>query len=241
MALHYPSAEMVAVAWTKAVGGDVDPSKVATTLPADPAVWAATGFTTVTVLNASADAHVPLFEPVIAFDCWACAPGSNEAPWGQAGAIASAIHWGTYRAILPLVAIPTGFHPARVLTARHLDCPSRIPNDEAGFARVRLHVALTRTITAEVAARVSSGSSPPRGRRSTGSPKRCGGTSSRTSATTPSVSCPSTPVCFGRGSASTSPPTRWSPKPSTRATSSSAPATCGRSPTSPRPCIGSES
>src|SRR5690606_12473205 len=145
MALHYPSAEMVAVAWTKAVGGDVDPSKVATTLPADPAVWAATGFTTVTVLNASADAHVPLFEPVIAFDCWACAPGSNKAPWGQAGAIAAALQWATYRTAQPTLSMPPGFHPARVLTVRHLDGPFRIPADEAGFARVRLHTQITWT------------------------------------------------------------------------------------------------
>lgn len=152
VAMHYPSPELVAVAWAKTVGGDVDPTKVATSLPADAGVWGSTGFTTVTVLNALSDVHVPLFEPVVAFDCWAAAPGTNKAPWGQAGAMAAALRWATYRPAVPAVAMPADFHPARLLTVRPLDGPTRIPLDEAGFARVRLVVQLVWTTTAEVAA-----------------------------------------------------------------------------------------
>jgi hypothetical protein len=148
--MHYPSAELVAVAWAKTVGGDVDPTKVATTLPADNSAWADTGFVVVTVLNANADPHVPLLEPVVAFDCWAAAPNSNKAPWGQATALASAIQWATYRAGRIELNMPVDFYPARLLSAWPIEGPTRITLDEAGFARVRLGVAMAWTATAEV-------------------------------------------------------------------------------------------
>lgn len=152
MTLHYPSAELVAVAWAKTVGGDVDPTKVATSLPADHTTWAATGFVTATVLNAGADPHVPLLEPVVAFDCWAAAANSNKAPWGQAGAIASAVQWATYQIAAPTLAMPPDFYPARLLAVFPIDGPVRVPSDEAGFARVRLTLSMAWTISTAVAA-----------------------------------------------------------------------------------------
>lgn len=148
---HFPSAELVAVAWAKSLPG-VDPSKVATSLPADPTVWATTGFVTVTVVGGGSDVDNPLFEPVVSFDCWANSPNSNRAPWGQAGALAAAVQWGTYRRAPFTVPMPDGFHTARLLTVSALDVPRRIPSDGAGFARVQLAVEMVWTVTAEVAA-----------------------------------------------------------------------------------------
>lgn len=148
---HYPSSELVAVAWAKALPG-VDPSKVATSLPADPAVWGATGFVTVTVVGGGSDMDNPLFEPVVSFDCWANAANSNRAPWGQAGALAAAVQWGTYGRAPFTVAMPDGFHTARLLSVYALAVPRRVPSDAAGFARVQLDVSMAWTVSAAVAA-----------------------------------------------------------------------------------------
>lgn len=149
--MHYPSIELVAVAWAKAVGGDVDPTKVATTLPADASAWASTGFVVVTAFPGSVNSHVPLSAPVVTFDCWAAAPGSNKAPWGMATALANELVFATYRSGVPDLAMPDGFHPARLLSVWPVGGPTRIPSDEAGFARVSVDLQLAWTTTAEVA------------------------------------------------------------------------------------------
>lgn len=148
---HFPSPEMVAVAWAKTVPG-IDPTKVATTLPGAVAVWGATGFVTVSVLNSDAAPDVPLFSPVVAFDCWTAATDSNQAPWGQASAMAAALQWATYRRSTVPVVMPASYSPARLLSMYPVDGPRRVPSDPAGFARVRVTVALVWTCTAEVAA-----------------------------------------------------------------------------------------
>lgn len=149
---HYPSAELVAVAWAKTVGGDVDPTKVATTLPADHTVWATTGFVRIRLIGGDAGAYVPLHTPVIAFECWAAAINSNKAPWNLATGLAHEILHATYRAgAAPTLAMPDGYHPARLLSIYPVGMPKRIPRDDAGFARVHLDCALAWTTTAAVA------------------------------------------------------------------------------------------
>lgn len=149
--MHYPSAELVAVAWAKAIGGEV-PLAVATTLPSDNSSWAASGFIRATVLAANSAYNVPLHTPVVRFDCWACDPSSNKAPWGQATGLAHALLHATYARTVPALVLPAGFYPARLLSVYPVGGPMRIPGDEAGFARVAVDIALSWTTTAEVAA-----------------------------------------------------------------------------------------
>jgi hypothetical protein len=149
---HHPSPELVAVAWAKTVGGDVDPTKVATTLPGDATTWATSGFVVATVMTGNADRDLPWFEPVVSFDCWTAAPNSNKAPWGQASAMAAALQWATYRRTFPALTMPAEFYPVRLLGVSAVNGPTRVPGDEAGFARVRLDVALSWTVTAAVPA-----------------------------------------------------------------------------------------
>lgn len=149
---HYPSTELVAVAWAKTVGGDVDPTKVATTLPADTSAWAATGFVRVAVVGGGRGARdVPLHAPVVAFECWAAALNSNKAPWNMATGLAQAILHATYRRTVPELDMPDGYHPARLLSLYPVGAPRRIPGDDAGYARVHVDCVLAWTTTAAVA------------------------------------------------------------------------------------------
>lgn len=144
---HFPNAELVAVAWVKSVPG-VDPTKVATSLPADTSVWSATGFVQVGVVGGSPNVDTPLFAPVVQVDCWTNAVNSNKPPWGQAHALAGAIMWATYRHEPTTVAMPENYHPARLLSVYGLSEPRRIPSDTAGYARVQFDLAMVWTVTA---------------------------------------------------------------------------------------------
>lgn len=145
--MHHPSSELVAVAWAKTVP-DVDPTKVATSLPGDTAGWASTGFVTATVVGGDGNIDVPLYEAVVAFDCWAVALNSNKAPWGHAGALAAAVQHRTYRHSPVTVATPDDYYDARLLSTYAMTMPRRIPSDGAGFARVQVHVALVWSVIA---------------------------------------------------------------------------------------------
>lgn len=149
--MHYPSAELVAVAWAKTVGGDVDPTKVATTLPADTATWSDTGFVRVVVVGGDAGRYVPLHTPVVAFECWAASLNSNKSPWNMATGLAQAVLAGTYRRSINDLAMPGGYYPARLLSIYPVGSPIRIPGDSAGFARVSVDCAIAWTTTAAVA------------------------------------------------------------------------------------------
>lgn len=145
---YVPTPEQVATAWVKTVPG-VDATKVATSLPADDAGWATSGFWTVTVFPGAVDLHVPLFSPVVRVDCWAVNLGSTKPPWGRAGSGASAIQWATYgtagcRPSQPSLA--ADFHPVRVLQVNSLGSPVRVRLDDAGYARVQVDVQLFYTL-----------------------------------------------------------------------------------------------
>jgi hypothetical protein len=142
---YAPSTEMVAVAWGKTIDG-VDSTKVATSLPGDPTVWAATGFVTVTAFPGAVGTHVPLYSPVVTFDCWANTPNSNKAPWGQAAALAMAVLQATYDAQPLDVEVPAGYSGARVLSVYPTTMPRRVPSDTSGFARVSLDVSIAWTV-----------------------------------------------------------------------------------------------
>lgn len=141
--MYLPTPEQVTVAWLQTVA-QVDPTKVATSLPADASVWGSTGFWQVTVVGGSLGLDTPLWAPVVAVDCWAAVPNSNRPPWGRAGSYAAAVLAGTYSARqVGALSFGEEFHPVRVTTCRPLSMPRRVQQDEAGFARVQLDIELT--------------------------------------------------------------------------------------------------
>lgn len=143
---HIPTTEQIAVEWAKTVDG-VDPTKVATTLPADAAVWASTGFVQVTAFPGSADVHVPMFAPVVRFGCWAANLNSAQPPWGRAGSIAQALMVATYSHTHQDFDLGAEFHAARLLSVYPAGVPVRVPADEAVFAHVYLDLVLGWTVT----------------------------------------------------------------------------------------------
>ncbi|ONH62414.1 hypothetical protein CcI49_03270 [Frankia sp. CcI49] len=139
------TTDLVAVAWLRTVPG-VPAQQVATTLPADAANWAATGFVQVAVVGGSPNPHLPVRAPVVAVSCWACAPRqSGKPPWGKASSLAEAVRAGTWGAAGRVVELPVGGLRARVLEAYVLTEPRRVPDDEAGYARYDLDLALPWT------------------------------------------------------------------------------------------------
>lgn len=129
--------ELVATAWLKTVVGDI----VATTLPKPAAdgtlSWASTGFVTLTVAGGTPNLYVPLREPVIGVDCWAVNPQSQTPPWNRAASLAEAIQAACYDhpAIPKLVALPSGYPAARVLSAYTAGEHRRVPDDPSSYAR----------------------------------------------------------------------------------------------------------
>lgn len=144
MTTYVMTPEQVAVAWLKTLP-TIPSDKVATSLPADSTVWGSTGFVQVTIAGGSPASSVPLYRPVVQVDCWAATTGSAKPPWGRAGSLAQAIVWATYRFRGQVVNLGTDFAVASLLSVRPLSEPRRIPDDEAGFARVQLDLELSWT------------------------------------------------------------------------------------------------
>ncbi|MFI5473208.1 hypothetical protein ACIA6D_23580 [Streptomyces cacaoi] len=129
--------ELVATAWLKTVVGD----RVATTLPKPDSSsnysWAASGFCTLVVAGGTANAYVPLRDPVIGVDCWAVNPQSQKPPWDKAAMLAEAIQTACYEhaAIPQTVTLPDGYPAARVLSAYTTGEARRIHGDPSSYAR----------------------------------------------------------------------------------------------------------
>lgn len=142
---HPPNAELLMVAWIKSLSG-IPEGGVATKLPSDPAMWAAAGFVQVGVVAGSPEVHTPLRGPVVQIDCWANNINSEKVPWGKASALAETIVNACYKNNQQRVfGMPVGFTAARLLCVWPLIEPRRIPDDEAGFARVSVDLAVRWT------------------------------------------------------------------------------------------------
>ena len=128
-----PTPELVAIAWLTTIVGD----RVATTLPKDNSSWAASGFCTVTSAGGTPNLYVPLREPVMGVDCWACSPQSQKPPWNIAAGLAEAVQAACYDhpAIPQTVALPSGYPAARVLSAYTAGEHRRVPDDPSSYAR----------------------------------------------------------------------------------------------------------
>lgn len=142
-----PSARKIAVAWLRTLGLDAG---VGEELPADLDGWAAYGFVAVPIVaGGSPGVDVPMRNPVVQVDCWACRPGSPVAPWGKAADLAEQVMARALTGVTyppPQLVLPAGFAPARLLSLYPVTEPREIPNDGAGFARLEIDLALHYTI-----------------------------------------------------------------------------------------------
>jgi len=134
--LLHATTELVTQAWLKTVVGDI----VATKLPRDNSSWAASGFVTLATTGGNSGLYVPLRSPVVSFDCWAVHPGSGRPPWNRATALAERIVAACLdpAATPATVTLPSGYAPARVLTAFPAYEPRRVPDDPGSYARISL-------------------------------------------------------------------------------------------------------
>jgi hypothetical protein len=131
----YPNAELVAVAWLRAHAG-VDVASVATTVP-DSSSWVGNQFVQATVLSGSPIRDLPVYKPVVSVDAWAFRPGSKKPPWNQASQILETARTATYTHLTgstAILAMPTGYMNARLLSVFPLSEPRRVPGDQSGYA-----------------------------------------------------------------------------------------------------------
>lgn len=136
-----PNTELVMVTW---LGLTLDPSLVATTLPADVTRWADAGFCQVTALGGSSDLYVPQHNPVVSLDFWAVKPNSDQPPWGKAANLVEIVRAATYDTALMgrTLTLPGDYPDAKFQTAYFLSEPVRVPNDVASYAHYNVNAAL---------------------------------------------------------------------------------------------------
>lgn len=134
--MKYPSNDLVAVLWLGTLGLDAD--DIGTSLPANPALWAARGYVQATTVGGSPAVHVPMRAPAVQLDAWCCRPDSEQAPWNRAASLAGAIVDATYSQTRPVdLDMPSDYKGVRVHSVYPLSEPRPVTGDEAGFARVQ--------------------------------------------------------------------------------------------------------
>lgn len=149
---YLPNDELVAVAWVKTLGV-VSVAGVATTLP-KPDSWPDNQFVVATVLPGSPNHDVPVDHPVVSFECYANRPGSARPPWGQAVQLAKQLELATYRTLTrstALLTMPTGYYPARLLSAYPVSGARRVPDDPSHFAHYTIDIQLNWAVEMAVA------------------------------------------------------------------------------------------
>lgn len=136
--LHNPNSGLLGIELVRALP-QVDPTKVASSLPGDVGAWASTGFWQVLPVGGTPAAEVRLRRPVLQLSAWAVNPNSQKAPWGKAQAIAELVFNGLLDpATYPLTPEPmAGYIEARILQAYPISEPRQIPGSQAGYAQVQ--------------------------------------------------------------------------------------------------------
>lgn len=140
MAKKLPTAELVAVAYAKAVLGAAGQGTVpvVTTLP-DASGWASTGAVQVGGIVGTTTRENGLRDTVVSYEGWGARPGSDKPPWGQANGLLEFIladgserDW-TDGLILELE--PAGvYEPVLVQSAFMQTEPRRIPDPDTSRA-----------------------------------------------------------------------------------------------------------
>lgn len=151
-ALFLPHSELVAQAWIRQLQG-VPTNGVGTTLPKDNTTWAASGFVQIGTVGGSPNEYLPVSNPVIGVEVWACAINSSQPPWGKANQIAEIIKAAGYGSADSLnnpqrvVALAPQYQNARVLAAYAITEPRRVPADDARFAHYNFNMQFIWTPT----------------------------------------------------------------------------------------------
>lgn len=139
------TSEAVAAAWLASEG---TLGSVATTLPSDPLTWSEYSsyriFLQTTDAGSDLDPYTRLTTARIQCDAWAVKPTSNRPAWAAAGSLATAVARATFAGgrIARVVTVPDGYGRVRVIAARPLSAPRRIPDDPSGYARYTLDLEL---------------------------------------------------------------------------------------------------
>lgn len=133
---YLPNSEMAMLAWIKA---NPAAPPAATTLPGDPASWTATGFVVVRAVGGTGGMYTPERHPVLSLDVWTVnpSPGSQQAPWGKAQALAEQLHRAFFDpARFPIEASWPSYVDAVISSGWPLIEPRKVPGSEAGYAHV---------------------------------------------------------------------------------------------------------
>ena len=133
-----PSNEQVAVKWLQGIAA-LD-NNVATTLPADLADWAGTGFVTVGGAGGSPNMYLPVAGPVVSVHFWGVTVSGSRPPWGLAHNLYSYVRYGANGVLdyanisRALTGFPAAYTNARVVEANFVTEPERRPGDPGDFA-----------------------------------------------------------------------------------------------------------
>lgn len=146
-----PTAELVAVAYGKAVlTGAGKTAPVSTTL-AGATTWQATGALQVTGIMGGVARDNDLRDMVVSFDSWATRPGSDKPPWGQANELLELIRASAFwdwTDALELELEPADVYlPVRIMGAHPVTAePRRIPDQDASRAHYSMDFRIFWTV-----------------------------------------------------------------------------------------------
>lgn len=133
-----PTAELVAVAYGKAVlGWASNTAPVVTTLP-DVSSWSATGALQVAGIVGTTTRDNDLRDVVVSFDAWGARPGSDKPPWGQANELLEIVRASSFaEGVFPLwlgLTPPGVYSAVQVQAAIPITEPRRLPDPDASRA-----------------------------------------------------------------------------------------------------------
>jgi len=134
----------VVTEWVKSLS-TVDATKVGPTLPADPAVWADTGFWQVAVVGGSPNVDLGLKQPVVEVSCWTVDTATAFPPYNRAEAMAADVLEEALSALTQTLSVQTGWNPpvnasVVLLGVSPVSEPMRVPDPRTGYARVMVQV-----------------------------------------------------------------------------------------------------
>lgn len=139
-----PTSIEVAQAWFRLVLPGVHVDEELPKLEDHPAL-ATAGAVRITPVGGSPDLYVPMRSPVVTAECWVAATDkTRRRAWHLAGQLAERLVAATYdRALMGvLLDLPGDYRPARVFTASAVSEPDRVEDEDSGWARVDVDIAL---------------------------------------------------------------------------------------------------
>lgn len=150
--VNFANSELVALAWMLEYVPGFTAPMLGTTLPRDPAAWAATGFVQAqTIPGRPASVDLPRRLPVVQVDSWAANVSGNQPPWWKAHGLADRVRIATENEEHPWIGKPLSLAGVVPNNAEYEDAivwgvyplidPTRVPDDPAGYARVTIDLA----------------------------------------------------------------------------------------------------